>query len=70
MRVTETLFSVTLKFLCQTVTQMFTAMPAGVFGSKLSYKHNFVKQLHAMLVSYSYEKANTTRRRKVIRIIS
>lgn len=27
MRVTETLFSVTLKFLCQAVTQMFTAMP-------------------------------------------
>lgn len=26
MRVTETLFSVTLKFLCQAVTQMFTDM--------------------------------------------
>ena len=50
MRVTETLFSVTLKFLCQAVTQMFTAMPAGVFGSELSYKHNFVKQLHASIV--------------------
>ena len=29
MRVTETLFSVTLKFLCQAVTQMFTVMPDG-----------------------------------------
>lgn len=29
MRVTETLFSVTLKFLCQAVTYMFTVMPDG-----------------------------------------
>lgn len=29
MRVTETLFSVTLKFLCQAVTYMFIVMPDG-----------------------------------------
>ena len=29
MRVTETLFSVTLKFLCQAVIQMFTVMLDG-----------------------------------------
>ena len=33
MRVTGTLFSVTLKFLCQTGTQMFIVMPTGAFGA-------------------------------------
>ena len=34
MRVTETLFSVTLKFLCQAVTQMFSVIQAGAVGTK------------------------------------